>query len=68
MAVRRQQDQVQIGGSDLIEVELWFDIPKDSKPTGLRVEGDRDATGWLDPSPVKHAPDGVFVPMAPTTQ
>lgn len=27
MAVRRQSDEVRIGGHDLIEVELWFDVP-----------------------------------------
>jgi hypothetical protein len=67
MAVRRQSDSVQIGGHDLIEVELWFDVPLRAKVTGLRVEGDRDVTGFMSRSVVPHAPNGVLLPMTPTT-
>ncbi len=66
MAVRRQNPEEKIGGSDLVEVELWFDIPLGSKVTGLRVEGDRDAAGFLDNEIVAHAPDGLLIPMTPT--
>lgn len=65
MAVRRQSDDVHIGGHDLIEVELWFDVPLDAMVTGLRVEGDRDVTGFMSRSIVPHAPDGVLLPMTP---
>jgi hypothetical protein len=67
MAVRRQSDDVQIGGHDLIEVELWFDVPLGATVTGLRVEGDRDVTGFMNRSIVPHAPDGVLLPMTPAT-
>ena len=65
MAVRRQSDDVQIGGHDLIEVELWFDVPLGATVTGLRVEGDRDVTGFMSRSIVPHAPNGVLLPMIP---
>ncbi|MFD9006483.1 hypothetical protein ACFV0T_37000 [Streptomyces sp. NPDC059582] len=65
MAVRRQHDQVEIGGHDLIEVELWYDVPRDAKVTGVRVSGDRDPAGFMNSAPVKHAADGVLIPMKP---
>jgi hypothetical protein len=65
MGVRRQNPDEKVGGSDLMEVELWFDVPKDAVVTGLRVQGDRDAAGFLDSTPVAHAPDGVFIAMTP---
>ena len=65
MAVRRQNPEEKVGGSDLMEVELWFDVPTGAKVTGLRVEGDQDPAGFLDNTPVAHAPDGVLIPMTP---
>ncbi|MFJ8108901.1 hypothetical protein [Streptomyces sp. NPDC096132] len=65
MAVRRQHDTVEIGGHDLIEVELWYDVPRDAKVTGLRVSGDRDRAGYMNTSPVPYAPDGVLITMKP---
>lgn len=65
MAVRRQSDEVRIGGHDLIEVELWFDVPLGATVAGLRVEGDRDVTGFMSRSIVPHAPNGVLLPMTP---
>ncbi|MFE2579329.1 DUF4352 domain-containing protein [Streptomyces sp. NPDC059378] len=65
MAVRRQHDQVEIGGHDLVEVEIWYDVPRDAKVTGVRVSGDRDRAGFMDSRPVEHAPEGVLIPMKP---
>lgn len=65
MAVRRQNPEEKVGGSDLMEVELWFDVPTDATVTGLQVMGDQDAAGFLDATPVAHAPDGVLIPMTP---
>lgn len=67
MAVRRQHERVEIGGHDLIEIELWYDVPKRARVTGMRVSGDRDPDGYLSGATVRHAPDGVFVPMTPVT-
>lgn len=66
MAVRRQFDGVQIGGHDLLEVELWFDVPLGATVTGLRVVGDRDVDAFRSTSIVPHAPNGVLLPMTPT--
>lgn len=66
MAVRRQSDEVKIGGHVLIEVELWFDVPLGATVTGLRVEGDRDVTGFMSRTVVPHAPNGVLLPMTST--
>lgn len=67
MAVRRQHDSVEIGGHDLIEVELWYDVPRGAHVTGLRVRGDRDPAGWMATTPAAHAPDGVLIRMPPLT-
>ncbi|MFI2431256.1 hypothetical protein [Streptomyces sp. NPDC018693] len=68
MAVRRQHEEVQIGGHALIEVELWYDIPRDADVTGLRVFGDRDPAGFMSSEVVDHAPNGVVLPMKPVTE
>ncbi|MEH0577068.1 MULTISPECIES: hypothetical protein [Streptomyces] len=65
MAVRRQHDSVKIGGHDLIEVELWYDVPRDAKVSGLRVSGDRDPVGYMNPSPAPFTPGGVLIAMKP---
>jgi hypothetical protein len=67
MAVRRQLDQVTIGGHDLIEVEVWYDVPKGARVTGLRVGGDRDQTGFLDTSTIPYVRGGAFVPVTPAS-
>ncbi|WP_146075265.1 DUF4352 domain-containing protein [Streptomyces sp. Ru71] len=67
MAVRRQHERVEIGGHDLIEIEIWYDVPKRARVTGMRVSGDRDPDGYLSGETVRHAPDGVFVPLKPLT-
>jgi len=66
MAVRRQQPAVEIGGHDLIEVEVWWDVPVGSRVTGLLLAGDRDPVGFGDSTIVDHAPGGVPVPLRPT--
>ncbi|WP_159052406.1 hypothetical protein [Streptomyces longwoodensis] len=65
MAVRRQHEEVEIGGHDLVEVELWYDVPRDARVTGLRVTGDRDPSGYLSTRPADHAPDGVLIRREP---
>ncbi|NUS24215.1 MAG: DUF4352 domain-containing protein [Streptomyces sp.] len=65
MAVRRQSETVRLGGHTLMEVELWYDVPKDAKVTGLKVSGDNDPTSFTSTKPVGRAPDGVFLPMTP---
>jgi hypothetical protein len=67
MAVRRQHEEVEIGGHDLVEVELWYDVPRDARVTGLRVTGDRDPSGYLSTRPADHAPDGVLIREEPRT-
>jgi hypothetical protein len=68
MAVRRQiLDPITVQGSDAIEVELWYDVPADAHVVGLRVQGDADAAGFLDNTPVKHSADGVVIPWKVTT-
>ncbi|MGW7209305.1 DUF4352 domain-containing protein [Streptomyces sp. NPDC054837] len=65
MAVRRQSDTVKLGGHTLMEVELWYDVPKDAKATGLRVSGDNDPSSFTSTKPIGRAPNGVLVPMKP---
>ncbi|WP_163568438.1 DUF4352 domain-containing protein [Fodinicola feengrottensis] len=65
MAIRRQLDTVQIGGHDAIEVELWYDIPKTARPTGLHLSGDNDPVGFRGDGPSLHKPGGVLVRMGP---
>ncbi|MEX3100596.1 MULTISPECIES: hypothetical protein [unclassified Streptomyces] len=65
MAVRRQHESIALGGHSLVEVELWYDVPRDAKVTGLRVTGDRDPASWMATTPAAHAPDGLLIPMKP---
>ncbi|MFJ3798337.1 hypothetical protein ACIPSJ_18870 [Streptomyces sp. NPDC090088] len=67
MAVRRQHDSVDIGGHDLIEVELWYDVPRGARVGGVRVSGDRDRVGFMNSSPVPYARNGVLIAMKPLT-
>ncbi|MFI1723415.1 DUF4352 domain-containing protein [Streptomyces sp. NPDC020489] len=68
MAVRRQSDTVKLGGHTLMEVELWYDVPKDADITGLRVSGDNDPSGFMSTKPVGRAPGGVLIPVTPGTR
>lgn len=68
MAVRRQSEKVRLGGHTLMEVELWYDVPKDAEVTGLRVSGDNDPSGFMSTKPIGRAPDGVLIPMTPTVR
>lgn len=65
MAVRRQPDNVHIGGHNAIEVELWYDIPLKSRPVGLAVSGDSDPSGFRGDGPSLHKPGGVLITMTP---
>ncbi|WP_163513419.1 hypothetical protein [Fodinicola acaciae] len=65
MAVRRQVDRITIGGHSAVEVELWFDIPKTAKPTGLLVSGDNDPSGFRGDGPSLHKPGGVSLRATP---
>ncbi|MCH0562925.1 MULTISPECIES: DUF4352 domain-containing protein [unclassified Streptomyces] len=65
MAVRRQHETVEVGGHDLIEVEVWYDVPGDARITGVRVSGDRDPAGYLSSETVAYDPQGVLVPGVP---
>ncbi|PWI16972.1 hypothetical protein DI272_24490 [Streptomyces sp. Act143] len=67
MAVRRQSEKVRLGGHTLMEVELWYDVPKGAKVTGLKVSGDNDPTSFTSTKPIGRAPNGVFVPMTPAS-
>lgn len=67
MGVRRQSDKMTLGGSDLIEVELWYDVPVGAKPRGIRIQGDADPAGFMDSTPVKHSADGILIAMAPAS-
>jgi hypothetical protein len=65
MAVRRQSEKVKLGGHTLMEVELWYDVPKDAEVTGLRVSGDNDPSGFMSTRPIGRAPNGVLIAMKP---
>lgn len=65
MAVRRQHDQVELGGQNVAEVELWCDVPKGAPVSGVRLSGDSDPEGFQSDQTVAHAPDGVLVPLTP---
>jgi hypothetical protein len=65
MAVRRQPDTIRIGGHNAIEVELWFDVPRTAKPTGLTVSGDSDPSGFRGDGPSLHKAGGVLIRATP---
>ncbi|MFC3981108.1 DUF4352 domain-containing protein [Streptosporangium jomthongense] len=39
-AIKRQPDTLPLGAEVRIEMDLWFDVPKDAKITGVRLYGD----------------------------
>ncbi|MFF0305804.1 DUF4352 domain-containing protein [Streptosporangium sp. NPDC004379] len=39
-AIKRQPDTLPLGAEVRIEMDLWFDIPKDDRVTGIRLYGD----------------------------
>lgn len=68
MAVRRQPDRIRIGGHNAVEVELWYDVPKDAHVTGIKLSGDRDPIGFRGEGVVPHKPGGVLVRLLPTDE
>lgn len=65
MAVRRQLDEVKIGARNVVELEVWWDIPAQAQVEGIKVGGDRDPTGYQNSSPVPYVPGGALIPIRP---
>lgn len=66
MAVRRQVEEMKIGARNLVELEVWWDVPRNAKVGGIKVSGDRDPMGYMNSSPVPHVPGGALIRMNPT--
>src|SRR5690606_14186063 len=68
MAVRRQPETIRIGGHNAVEVELWYDVPKDAAVAGLRLSGDRDPVAFKSEDTVPHVKGGVLVRLKPADE
>lgn len=68
MGVRRQPDRIRIGGHNAVEVELWYDVPKNAAVTGLRLSGDRDPVAYQSDDVVPHRKGGVRVRLKPADE
>ncbi|MQA05136.1 MAG: hypothetical protein GEV07_21225 [Streptosporangiales bacterium] len=66
--MRRQPDLIRIGGHNAIEVELWYDVPKNAAVTGLRLSGDRDPVAYQSDDVVPHRMGGVHVRLEPADE
>ncbi|WP_433255846.1 DUF4352 domain-containing protein [Streptosporangium sp. CA-135522] len=55
-AIKRQPDTLPLGAEVRIELDLWFDIPKDAKVAAIQLFGD-------PPLGVGGSTDGVKVPL-----
>jgi hypothetical protein len=56
-AIKRQPDTLPLGAEVRIEMDLWFDIPKEAKVTAIRLFGD-------PPLGSSAATDGAEVPLS----
>jgi hypothetical protein len=56
-ATKRQPDTLPLGAEVRIEMDLWFDIPKEAKVTAIRLYGD-------PPLGSRAATDGAEVPLS----
>lgn len=56
-ATKRQPDTLPLGAGVRVEMDLWFDIPKNAKVAAVRLFGD-------PPFGVRGSSDGVEVPLA----
>jgi Domain of unknown function (DUF4352) len=56
-AIKRQPDTLPLGAGVRIEMDLWFDIPKEAKVTAIRLFGD-------PPLGSSAATDGAEVPLS----
>ncbi|GIH95004.1 hypothetical protein Psi01_56340 [Planobispora siamensis] len=54
-ATKRQPDRFLLGAGVRVEMDLWFDIPKDARPASVKLFG--------DPPLGLAATDGVTVPL-----
>ncbi|MEU8199665.1 DUF4352 domain-containing protein [Streptosporangium sp. NPDC049046] len=55
-AIKRQPDELPLGAQVRIELDLWYDIPKEAKVSAIRLFGD-------PPLGVGGSTDGVQVPL-----
>ncbi|MEU4534158.1 DUF4352 domain-containing protein [Streptosporangium sp. NPDC023825] len=55
-AIKRQPDELPLGAQVRIELDLWYDIPKEAKVSAIRLFGD-------PPLGVTGGTDGVQVPL-----
>jgi len=56
-AIKRQPDELPLGAQVRIELDLWYDIPKEAKVSAIRLFGD-------PPLGVTGSTDGVQVPLS----
>ncbi|WP_214411091.1 DUF4352 domain-containing protein [Sphaerisporangium fuscum] len=48
MTIKRQPEKIDLGASDLFEFDLWYDIPKQARPTALVLYGGATLTDLKD--------------------
>lgn len=51
MIIRRQPNSIDVGSGVRIEMDLWYDIPKDARETALRLVGSPTMGSVGDPPP-----------------
>ncbi|MFF3436979.1 DUF4352 domain-containing protein [Streptosporangium sp. NPDC002721] len=56
-AIKRQPDELPLGAGVRVELDLWYDIPKEAKVSAIQLFGD-------PPLGVTGGTDGVRVPLA----
>lgn len=63
MAVRRQGDDVVLGGHQRRWLELWFDVPAGATAAAVAMAGDADPPAYLATAPAARTPGGVLFPL-----
>ncbi|MGF7233475.1 MAG: hypothetical protein ACQSGP_00735 [Frankia sp.] len=65
--VERQPDVATIGARDVVDLDVWFDIPASDRVAGTRLVGDDDPTGINTTVTAPHPRGGIYVslPAAP---
>jgi hypothetical protein len=59
MAIRRQPDETQLGGRQLLWSELWFDVPDGAHPSAVLLSGDTDPPAYRSLTPARRTVGGV---------
>jgi len=64
MLIKRQPDAVTVGGHDVVELDLYFEVPPGGQPRAVRFYGDTDTGKSVTPP----GPPSVDLPLGPLTR